>query len=180
RQMSSTDNILEIAKIGKPVGLAGDLKLHLFTDFPKQFKKGKVFLTATNKSLKITSFNENRLVVRFEGYNSPEEASLLTNQVLLSTIEDSKQSCALAKDEYFWFDIIGCNIVENDEVIGLIEEIDRFGGGDFLRITTSQNLIAQKLPQTFILPFKDPFVVSVDIESKSIFTKGAKDILEAS
>lgn len=179
--MSSTDNdILEIARIGKPVGLEGFLKLNLLTDFPKQFKKGRTFNTATSKSLKIESFNETRLIVKFEGYNTPEDASLLTNQVLVSTIEDSKKNCKLENDEFFWFDIVGCEIVEQDQVLGVIAEIDRFGGGDFLRIDTNEKLVLEKLPKTFILPYTDHFIGNVDIASKKVFVKGAKDILEAS
>lgn len=178
--MSNQDDILEIAKIGKPVGLEGYLRLNLFTDFPAQFKKGKVYKTLTDKTLKISAYNEVRSIVKFEGYNTPEDASMLTNQVLVSTIEDSKKSCKLTKDEFFWFDVIGCSVVENDEILGVISEIDRFGGGDFLRIDTDSKLVSQKLPQTFILPFTNHFVGDVNIALKKIFVKGAKDILEAS
>ena len=173
-------NVIEIAKIGKPVGLLGDLRLHLFTDFPEQFKKGKVFLTATNKSLKIVSFNQDRLIIRFEGYSSPEDACILTNQILISSEEDSKKNCKLGKDEYFWFDVIGCKVFENDEEIGAVSDIDRFGGGDFLRIDVAQALVEQKLPKSFVLPFQEPFIVAADMDAKKVFVKGAKDILEAS
>jgi 16S rRNA processing protein RimM len=174
------NSIIEIAKIGKPVGLNGDLKLHLLTDFPEQFKKGKTVQTSTNKALKIKAYNADRSIVRFDGYNTPEDASILTNQVLISSIQDSKKDCTLGDDEYFWFDVIGCKVMENDEEIGSVVEIDRFGGGDFLRIDTASELVLQKLPKNFILPFQDHFIDRVDVDAKIVFVKGAKDVLEAS
>ena len=47
------DELLEVAKIGKTIGLKGALKLHDKSDFPKQFKKGANFFLGTGEILEI-------------------------------------------------------------------------------------------------------------------------------
>jgi len=49
------DDKLEIAKIGKAVGLAGEVKLHLHTDFIEQFKEGANFFLNDGTTIKIES-----------------------------------------------------------------------------------------------------------------------------
>jgi len=45
-----------IAQVGKTYGLHGDLKLHLHTDFPEQFKVGYLFQTSFGP-LEILRYN---------------------------------------------------------------------------------------------------------------------------
>ena len=64
-----TQNKIYIAKIGKAVGLQGELKLHLDTDFPEQFKAGATFTLSNNQEVTIEHFNNKRGVVKFKDYN---------------------------------------------------------------------------------------------------------------
>jgi 16S rRNA processing protein RimM len=98
---------LVIANIGKPVGLKGHLKLHPQSDFTAQFKKGAKFNTGSIE-LTVESFDENRMLVKFAGYDTVESAKELSTKDIYSTVEESRQNCKLGKDEYFWFDIISC------------------------------------------------------------------------
>jgi 16S rRNA processing protein RimM len=75
---------------------------------------------------------------------------------------------------------MGCNIVENSEVLGKVKDISRLPQGDYFVIDTNSKLIEEGLPKSFMLPYIPNFIVSVDIDSKTIDTTGAKDILEAS
>ena len=93
---------IEIAKIGKAVGLKGELKLHLLTDFPNQFKKNIKFSIDIGE-VEIEYYNNQRGIVKFKDYNSIEEAQKLINQRVFSNIEDTRENCKLNKDEYFWF-----------------------------------------------------------------------------
>ncbi|XPV54877.1 MAG: hypothetical protein ACNI3H_12505 [Halarcobacter ebronensis] len=46
-----------VARLGKTVGLKGDLKIFLDSDFPNQFKTGATFTTNKNLTLKVISYN---------------------------------------------------------------------------------------------------------------------------
>ena len=72
--------LVDIAKIGKTVGVKGYLKLHILTDFPNQLQTDKEYITKT-KSLTIQKINAKN-EVKFHGYDTKEEAKELTNLVL--------------------------------------------------------------------------------------------------
>jgi len=98
--MNNSNNIY-VAKLGKAVGLQGHLRLFIDSDFPEQFKKGAVFSTNRNLQLKILEYNASRELVKFENYEDIDSAKKLTNQELYSTIEQTKENCKLAKNEFF-------------------------------------------------------------------------------
>ena len=173
-------DLLEVAKLGRTVGLKGALKLHNLSDFENQFKKGAKFSTKNGIELVIKSYEKAQKLVIFEGFESIEKASELVNFVLLRSIEDTRKFCKLEKDEYFYFDIIGCEICENDEILGLVGDIMESGAGFLLCVKTSDELIKSGLTSEFFVPYNDHFVLNVDIKNKKITTQNALAILENS
>lgn len=173
-------NEIYVAKLGKSVGLKGDMKIFIDSDFPEQFKKGATF--TTNKKIKLTvkSYNSNRETICFEEISDIDEAKKFTNQELYSTIEETKESCSLNNNQYFWFDIISCEIYENEELLGKITDIHRYPISDYLEINTSLSLIESGLPKVFLLPYENNYILNVDIKNKRINVKDAKAILENS
>ena len=105
-------NKIPIAKIGKSFGVKGWVKLHLLTDFPEQFKIGKTF-QSDNLEVTIEYINLKNNTIKFKNYNTPEEAKKLTNKILYTNKHQSKKDIKLKKDEWFWFDIIGCEVYED-------------------------------------------------------------------
>lgn len=179
--MSKQQNkLLHIATIGKTVGLKGDTKLHINSDFPEQFKKGASFFLNENQSLTIGDINHERGIVRFVGYASPEDAKKLTNKHLYTTIERTRAECRLRDGEYFWFDIEGCKVVEEGKVLGIVDEVDRIGITNYLCIVTNEELVNKGFAKSFLLPFSKPFTLNTDIQAKIITVSGGMDILEAS
>jgi 16S rRNA processing protein RimM len=169
-----------IAQIGKTHGLHGDLKLHLHTDFPEQFKIGEIFNSSLGQ-LEISRINPKRATVAFKGYNDIDSAKKLTNAKIYSSIEETRQKCKLKDGEHFWFDLEGCSIIEDDTLLGVVTQVQRLSDTDYLYIQTSQELIKKEnLPQNFLIPKIDRFILSVDTENKIIKTKDAKEILKAS
>lgn len=172
--------LLHIATLGKSVGLRGDMKLHIKTDFPEQFKKNATFYIAEDKEITIDSVDFRRGTVKLQGCSTPEDAKRYTNAKLYTTIERTRKECKLQKGQHFWFDIEGCDVYEEGRYLGKVKEIERILDSDYLKIKTADTLVAQKLPNSFLLPYLDRFIISVDIEAKKIKVRGAYDILEAS
>ncbi len=170
-----------VAKLGKTVGLKGDLKLHLDTDFPNQFKVGVTFSTNKKLELKIVQYNSSRETIRFENYEDIDLAKKLINQELFSSPEQTKDNCKLEKNEFFWFDLISCEVFENDLKLGTVKDVHRYPLSDYLEITTDSDLIKKGLPNTFLLPHLfDKYINEVSIENKTIQVKNAYEILENS
>ncbi len=174
----STDDAL-IAQIGRTIGLFGDLKFHLHTDFPEQFKVGNTY-KSNRGDLTIADINFTRGIVKFRGYESIDSAKKLTNTKLFSNEAQTKENCDLKEGQHFWFDVIGCVVKQDDEVLGLVEDIQRMGDTDYLVVKTENSLVEAGLSKNFLLPYIERYVIKVDTEEKIVYTKDAKDILEAS
>lgn len=175
-----SSNLLHIATIGKSVGLKGEMKIHIKSDFPEQFKKGVSFFISENESITLESVNHERGLVKLSGYNSPEDAKKLTNKKLYTTIERTRSECHLEDGEYFWFDIEGCSVVEDGKVLGVVEEVDRISVTNYLCVNTNEALVKEGFAKSFLIPFNKPFTIKTDIKEKIITVSGAMDILEAS
>lgn len=179
--MSKQSNkLLHIATIGKTVGLGGDMKLHIKSDFPEQFKKGASFFINENETLTVSDINHERSLIKFVGYRSPEDAKKLTNKNLYTTIERTRKECHLEKGEHFWFDIEGCSVVEDGKVLGVVDEVDRMGITNYLFVITDEALVKSGFAKSFLIPYREPFALNTDIKEKVITVNGAMDILEAS
>lgn len=173
-------NLLHVATLGRVVGLKGDIKLNLHTDFPEQFAKGSTFQLENGSTLTIQSYNPDRELVRLAGYDTPEAVKVLTNAKLFTTHEATRARCKLAKGEFFWFDLPGLSVFEGEKLLGVVIEVERIGPQDFLFVKTDAALVAQDLPATFLIPYIDRFVLNVDVAMKKISVDGGLDLLEAS
>ncbi len=176
--MQSEENFL-VAQFGRTVGLKGEMKLNLFTDFPQQFKAGRV-LSTNRGELTIEHYNPKRNLIKIVGVNTPEDAKRLTNAKIFSNKEETQKYCTLNEGEYFWFDLIGCKVIEDTTHLGEVTDIQRLPQGDYFLIKTVKELVDAGMAKSFLLPYLPNFVVDVDIEQKIITATGAKDILEAS
>ena len=174
----SNDKAL-IAQIGRTIGLWGDLKFHLHTDFSEQFKIGNTYKSSRG-NLTIADINFTRGIIKFRGYESIDSAKKLTNVKIFADESQTRESCDLKEGQHFWFDIIGCLIQEGDEPLGEVTDVQRMGDTDYLAIKTDVTLIEAGLIKSFLIPYIERYVIKSDIESKIIYTKDAKDILEAS
>lgn len=174
-------NDIYVAKLGKTVGLKGHLKLFIDSDFPQQFKKGARFITNKKLDLLISEYNSSKNLIKFEGYDNIDIAKKLTNQELYSNIEQTRQNCTLEKNEHFWFDLQDCKIYEDSIYLGLVEDILRYPLNDYLQIKTSEDLVSQNLPKSFLLPYIfDTYILDVNIQKKEIKVTKAYEILENS
>jgi len=168
-----------IAQIGRTIGLWGDLKFHLHTDFPEQFKVGQTY-KSDRGNLTIADINFTRGTIRFTGYESIDSAKKLTNTKLYANEAQTKENCELAEGQHFWFDVIGCIVKQDDEVLGVVDDIQRMADTDYLAVNTEASLIEAGLSKQFLLPYIERYIIKIDTEEKIVYTKDAKDILEAS
>ncbi|MEA3314682.1 MAG: 16S rRNA processing protein RimM, partial [Campylobacterota bacterium] len=73
-----------VAKLGRTVGLNGQQKLIIDSDFPEQFKKNKKFITDKKQELRIETFNSKNNTVKFIGIDSVDDAKKLTNRQIFT------------------------------------------------------------------------------------------------
>ncbi len=168
-----------VAQFGRAVGLKGEMKLHLQTDFPEQFVKGRK-ITTDRGILEIEYYNPKRGLIKLFGINTPEDAKKITNAKIYATEEESREYCKLEEGQYFWFEIIDATVIENGEILGVVKDISRLPSSDYLEVITDDSLIEQGFAKNFLIPYLPQFIKKVNVEEKTIEVTGAKDILEAS
>ena len=173
-------NIVEVATIGRCVGLKGYLKLHNKSDFPEQFKKGATFFDKNNDQLVIKDYNRQKELVLFENFDDLDLAKTLVNRTIYTTKELTRKKCKLKKDEFFQFDIIGLKVIESGEILGIVEDIQDNFANSLLYIKTDEKLIMSGNPKNFYIPYLEHFIISVNLDNEEILVKGARDILENS
>jgi len=174
------EQLLHIATIGKTVGIHGDMKFHIKTDFPEQFQNGATFFTNLKKEITLDDVNLERGIIKIAGINTIEDAKKYTNAKLFTSREETRKNCHLEDGEYFWFDLEDCEVFEDAKRLGIVYEVERIAITNYLNIKTDEKLIESGSAKSFLVPFQEPFKVSVDIDKKIINLSGAMDILEAS
>ena len=168
-----------IAQVGKTHGLYGDLKLHIHTDFPEQFKEGYTFQTSSGV-LEILKVNLERSIICFKGYEGIDYAKKLTNTKIYASLEETKERCKLENGEHFWFEIEDCELVEDGVKLGKIAEMQRLADVNYMFIETDEALVKEGFSKTFLVPYIERYVLETDVEKQIVVTKDAKEILEAS
>ena len=172
---------VSVAKIGRSLGFKGEVILHLLSDFPESLKCGNTYHSHFG-DLTLEHYSSQKSTAKFKEINSKEETKAITNLILYTTQEQSKMQCELKENEFFWFEIVGSEIVENGELLGIVSEIERFNAQDYLSVKTSSTLTAQNLPKSFLIPYTARYILSVDSmqNPKIIHTQLCKEILENS
>jgi len=168
-------DLVEIGKLGKSIGLKGEIKLHLSTDFPESIKKNSK-LYIDSKVYSVDYFIIERNLLKLKEINDIDRAKELTNKLIYMSKEDTLESCKLDEDEYFWFDLEGASVYENELLLGKIGEIDRFGNCDYLMIKTDTKL-TKNYPKTFLIPYIERYVINFDKEEKKLFVKDCLELL---
>ena len=170
---------IAIATLGKTVGLKGEMKIHLDTDFPEQFKPKTTF--STNRGLlTVKRYDPIRGLISFEGYQNSTEAAKLVNQTLYTTLEESRKHCNIEDGELFWFDVIGMKVFQQGELLGEVTHIERMAGTDMVIVSTDPSLVKQGLAKTFLIPYNDRYIVDAQVDACLLNVQNAKEILEAS
>ena len=155
---------MEKLKIGKIVGthaLKGELKIRSFSDFNDQrFVVGhKLYLNEIVDPfiIKTVRVHKGNYLISFEGL---QDINLVEKYVGYN-VYGLKEDVELDDDEYFYDDLIGCQIINNDQEIGKVESVYFNGAHDVLTVQTANKKIA--------IPYVDAFIENEDIENKKIF-----------
>ena len=157
---------LNLGNIVDSFGIDGTVKIYSTTSFgEKRYKAGsKVFLynpqTKEYKELEVVKYRHSGFFdfVKFVELNTPEEVKELKG----FSIQVIKNNKDLKKDEYFFSDLKGCKVVdENNNELGTVKVVEEFPAQVTLRVGRNNK-------QDFFVPFIKEFVKEVNIDEKTI------------
>jgi 16S rRNA processing protein RimM len=149
--------------IGAPFGLKGFVKVKPLSGEPDHLLALKSVVLRQNNTEKTIKIEETAgafpsVLVKFEGFDSPEAAKSLCGAELLV---DRAQAAPLKDGEFYIEDLKGLAVVdiepEDSEIIGYIADIIEGGGNSLaeIRLTTGE---------TRLVPFRNEFFGEIDLE----------------
>ena len=125
---------LTIGEIVAPFGLAGEMKVRLETDFPERFDKLREVCVRRSEeeaqlyAVENTRPHKGQILLRLRGIASIEDAEKLRNTFLQVRPKDAVH---LPKNEYYIYDLIGCEVFNHDgRSLGRLNSVLRGGGND--------------------------------------------------
>lgn len=133
--MTKLKNLVQMAVIGAPHGVRGEVRVKTFTadplalgDYgPLSDEEGRTYTVAALRPAR------NVLVARFREIDSREKAEAATGVALY--VERSALPQDLEADEFYHADLIGLAVRdETDDEIGTVTAMHDFGGGDIIEL----------------------------------------------
>lgn len=150
-----------IGQIVNTHGIKGELKVKSSTDFVEErFKKGQhVFIddhgTLIDMIIATQRFHKGHVLVSFEGFKDIN----LVEKYKGCQLYAQKDISLLDEGEYYVGDLIGCEVYDQDQLVGVIKDIQLYDHHDVLVVDGQQKVL---------IPYVDAFVVAEDIENKRI------------
>jgi 16S rRNA processing protein RimM len=159
------DDLIIIARAVRTRGLKGELIADVLTDFSERFEN-VAELTAVGpdgerKQVELESywFQNDRMVLKFAGYDSIEAAKTLVGYEF--GLPEAER-VALAEGEFYDWELEGC-AVENKlgDRVGNVRELMRTGGVELL-------IVVDQTGREILVPMAQGIVVEIDVTGKKI------------
>ncbi|CAL4322384.1 ribosome maturation factor RimM [Buchnera aphidicola] len=157
-----------IGKIGTCYGILGWNKLTSYTENKENILKyNKFFIQKNNRWKKISILKKkihyNTIIIKIDNINNREDAKKITNKLIAI---DEKTLPDLKKNEYYWKDIINCDVFTiNKKYLGKVDYIIREKINDLLSIKKNKY---QK--NAILIPFiQKKIIKNIDILNKKIY-----------
>lgn len=149
-------------------GLKGELKIKsLFDKKDLVFKKGyNLYLGPEKNVFKINTYRPHKdydmvTINSFSDINEVEK--FVANDVFIK-----RDELNLKTNEYLLNDLIGMQIIDNDEIIGKVSDI---------MYNKGNNLLVVLGKKQFYIPINDYYIQKADIVKNQIITNNAKDLI---
>lgn len=172
--------MIEFFHVGKIVnthGLLGEIRVISTTDFPdERYKKGStlyIFPEGSKQGVEVTvkthRKHKNFDLLTFQQFNHINDVEKFKGAIL----KVSKESLsALDEDEYYYHEIIGCKVYNQDQVLlGTVKEILSPGANDVWVVTPVQK------GKEILIPYIPLVVKSVDVGEKKIMIEEIEGLI---
>lgn len=156
-----------VAALRKPRGIRGELAAISLTMHPDRFDElEEVILMPSGQAFTVERvwWHQDKPIFKFVGIDSMTDAEPLGGQDV--TIDPSER-IPLAEGEYYYSDLVGCEVFENGESLGVVDSYLETGGPLLLEIGS------------MMIPFVPEICHTVDTGKKRIdvtLPQGLRDL----
>ncbi len=169
------ESLVIVARGVKTKGLKGELAAEVLTDFPERFAliSRLIGIGSAGQQLQLKlegfSFHNDRVVLKFEGYDSIESAQTLVG---FEFGVPEAERVQLAKDEFYDWELEGCLVETNQgSPVGTVRELLRTGGVEVV-------IVEDEAGRESLIPLAQPIVVEIDISRKRIVIDPPEGLLD--
>ncbi len=170
--------LIAVARTVKVRGLKGEVVAELLTDFPERFEGLEELIavapaTGARRRLALEShwFQGARVVLKFEGFNTPETARELVG---LELAVPETEAVELEDDEFYDWQLEGCRAETVDGTqLGTVREVLHTGGDVPVLVIRDDEGGREHL-----VPFAESICVEVNTDAKLIRVDAPEGLLE--
>ncbi|MBS4193961.1 ribosome maturation factor RimM [Lederbergia citri] len=170
-------NWFNVGKIVNTHGIKGEVRVISKTDFPEErYSPGStlyLFLPKTKEPIELIvkshRTHKNFDLLTFENYFNINDVEPFKDGILKVSEEQLND---LSEGEYYFYEIIGCTVVtEDEEEIGVVKEILTPGANDVW-------VVKGKDGKELLIPYIDDVVIDISVENKRIIINPIEGLLE--
>lgn len=156
-------NYVYIGKIVNTHGIKGELKLLSDFEFKEKVFKPNFVIYVDSKEYIITSYRHHKIfdMITLKGFNDINEVLFLKGKKVYCKKEDLN----LRTNEYLIQDLIGMNLIFNNEIKGTVKDI-----------TLGKNPLIE-LENNKYIPYRDNFIEKIDTDKNEIVVKNCEGLL---
>ena len=153
---SSKSSRIEVGKIVSAVGIKGEVKVYPYTDYPERIAELEgVYAAGEWMIIEKVRYQKNMVIVKFQGVDDRNQAEALRDRYLTIDRENLRE---LDEDEYFIFDLIGLEAVDQEgRRLGVVSDVIQNTAQDLYEIRTDSG-------QKHLIPAVREFVTEIDID----------------
>ena len=137
--------------ITKPQALKGEFRVKPEILNMKQFKKfDSVYINKKEYKIEKVTLRDSFVILKVEGIDRCEDAETLRNSQVFAEMEVDTEDT---------FDLVGFEVIVDNESIGKINDINNYG---------SKDIISVKSNNPCMLPLIDDLIVEIDESNKTV------------
>ena len=158
------EDLLQVGIITSTHGVRGEVKVYPTTDDPRRFRRLREVVLDTgreklNLEIEGVKFFKQFVILKFKGIDNINDIERYKRCPLLV---ERKDAVALEEDEYFIADMIGIQVVtEDDEPFGTLKDVMETGANDVYVIDTEEY-------GEVLVPAIRECILDVDIENQKM------------
>lgn len=165
---------IEIGTVFRKHGIRGEVKVYPLTDSPERFLDLQDVVLEDRAGKRHTvridrvRFQQDRLILHFEGKDTPEDVEPFMQSRLLIPRSEAVQ---LPEGRYYYSDIIGLSVyTESEEYLGVVEDILATGSNDVYVVRGDAGEV--------LVPVIREVIRKVDLENQRLIIHEMEGLLE--
>ena len=162
-----------VGRIVKPFGVRGEVIVDPTGEDPARFSRGeRLFVESVGDEaleVAVSRFRTGQVTVAFEGIDDREGAEGLVGIVLY---QDEDKLPELPEGCYYHFQLVGLTVVREDGTeLGEVVRVHELPASDVFEVRGAEH--------EWMIPRRDEFIASIDLEAGRIVISTRDDLLEA-